>query len=468
MEHKQRYGVEPVDAAAEGLEPPYCPHGPTLVFERYYADREPRQFFACAVHRDRKGCSFFHWVDQRLTAEKRARWRAQFEVSNPSLDRSALSTHLAQVRASPAPKRLFCSDCASLSLSVEGELQHAEHRVQRGVSDEELRTPSSLLTPLHDRKAQAQFHFSPTTTEFIVSELKRLNVSDVICVGTPSLHEVFLHSSDASSLLLDIDHRYGLFYPPEQFLHFNMFNCFFYESDGLEHFRAFLQSSKNVAIVVDPPFGGLARVLAKGLEGIYRLAGRELSTLLVFPYYLEEHVLTALPTFSMSDYQVTYRNHKSFGEARKTSKPSPVRIFTNLPPPGLKLPSEEHYKFCEPCNRYVSGANSHCSKCDACPSKDGRSYRHCDDCGMCVKPGRAHCAQCHRCELPAHECETARRVGCHVCGSLEHKRRDCPEKLPPGGGGEWQARSDTRKQRRKRDSGHEPKFKALKIDAVFE
>ncbi len=48
--------------------------GPTLVFERYYKDREPRRFFACAVHRDRKGCSFFQWVDEKITEEKRKRY----------------------------------------------------------------------------------------------------------------------------------------------------------------------------------------------------------------------------------------------------------------------------------------------------------------------------------------------------------------------------------------------------------
>ena len=44
--------------------------GPTLLFKRYYSDKEPRQFYACAVHRDRKGCSFFHWADEKPSTEK--------------------------------------------------------------------------------------------------------------------------------------------------------------------------------------------------------------------------------------------------------------------------------------------------------------------------------------------------------------------------------------------------------------
>ena len=88
---KPRFGVEPISGVDLEVEAPFCPHGslviapgslsappsppagPTLVFERYYADREPRKFFACALHRDRKGCPFFHWTDERASSEKRER-----------------------------------------------------------------------------------------------------------------------------------------------------------------------------------------------------------------------------------------------------------------------------------------------------------------------------------------------------------------------------------------------------------
>lgn len=67
-----RFGVDPV-VSEEDMNPPFCPHGPTLLFKRYYSDKEPRQFYACAVHRDRKGCAFFHWADEKITTEKRER-----------------------------------------------------------------------------------------------------------------------------------------------------------------------------------------------------------------------------------------------------------------------------------------------------------------------------------------------------------------------------------------------------------
>ena len=43
------------------------------MFERFYARKEPRKFFACGVHRDRKGCPFFHWADEKISEEKRLR-----------------------------------------------------------------------------------------------------------------------------------------------------------------------------------------------------------------------------------------------------------------------------------------------------------------------------------------------------------------------------------------------------------
>lgn len=65
---------------------------------------------------------------------------------------------------------------------------------------------------------------------------------------------------------------------------------------------------------------------------------------------------------------MTYENHQHFSGVKST-KPSPVRIFTNLPPPGLQLPSSEGYRYCEQCNRYVARNNTHCDKCGSCTSK---------------------------------------------------------------------------------------------------
>jgi len=53
-----------------------------------------------------------------------------------------------------------------------------------------------------------------------------------------------------------------------------MFNHFFYAPGGLETCEAFLEvSPSTTAIVVDPPFGGLAEVLARSLKQLWEMAG---------------------------------------------------------------------------------------------------------------------------------------------------------------------------------------------------
>ena len=105
-----------------------------------------------------------------------------------------------------------------------------------------------------------------------------------------------------------------------------MFNGHFYEEGGEGVCRGFL-CSRAVAIVIDPPFGGLVEVLARQVHQLWTMAGEgvcvcvcvcvcacahmrglhshtEVRTVLVFPYFMEQHVSTALPSLKMCDYQV--------------------------------------------------------------------------------------------------------------------------------------------------------------------
>ncbi|KAG2465896.1 ZCHC4 protein, partial [Polypterus senegalus] len=106
----------------------------------------------------------------------------------------------------------------------------------------------------------------------------------------------------------------------------------------------------------------------------------------IFPYFFESRIKECFPTFSMLDYQVDYENHALYKHGKKGRRQSPVRIFTNLSPRDIILPSDEGYRFCSQCQRYVSSENKHCDICDACPSKDGRQWKHCLQCNKCVKP----------------------------------------------------------------------------------
>merc|ERR1712017_62447 len=63
------YGVDAVlDAPSENT--PFCEHGPTILFERYFVDKPPKRFFACSACRDRKQCAFFQWEDEKMTEGK--------------------------------------------------------------------------------------------------------------------------------------------------------------------------------------------------------------------------------------------------------------------------------------------------------------------------------------------------------------------------------------------------------------
>ena len=342
--------------------------GPTLLFERFYPDKPPRKFFACAVHRDRKGCPFFVWADEKISEEKRERWEKRkrttmhhhtwylcfacyrwkgiFHEEQMLINCEEVWGKYSTVRTLPPSRRYHCSRCGVLLL--ESDLSHHEgHGAGSGVTDEQLLEPTCLVTPKDNKKSQAvrtkcsmihimppeilpflqQFYFSDSSLQFLCSELKRLNFSHVLCVGTPRftshwygiyfliilsscnrLHEAFSRAGDMRSLLLDIDHRYvsslyslslspfcthiiytfkftlpyshtptwpqAQFYPPESFQRYNMFNSFFYSSSGEEICQDFLNHEANskTAIVIDPPFGGLAEVLAKGIKHLWSMA----------------------------------------------------------------------------------------------------------------------------------------------------------------------------------------------------
>lgn len=147
------------------------------MFERYYADRNPRKFYACALHRDRKGCPFFHWVDEPVSQDKRercvmdvcsaamalqaslslsARWMKAYLEANPKTDHSDLKETLESIQCLSREQRGFCHTCSQLfTLSKSLSSGHRGHRVQRGVADDLLSQPTRLLIPRDDKKSNA-------------------------------------------------------------------------------------------------------------------------------------------------------------------------------------------------------------------------------------------------------------------------------------------------------------------------
>lgn len=416
-------------------ERPVCPHGPTLLFVRYNSE-DNRQFYACSAFRDRKECNFFQWKDEKMSESKKAARETIHKESE--LMARKLKKRCHKLRKLEAIARVFCVTCGQFLLPNERE-NHSHHEVKSPVDDEMMKKPSELFKLLDNNKTYAQYMFSKSSIQFTVNLLQKLDITHVLCVGAPRIHEAIQSKSQGiKSLLLDLDDRFQQIYRPEEFCRYNMFNHYFFNNDQSESvFTKFITEAdgKHVAMVTDPPFGGLVEVLASTIKRILKLwkesspniKSKELPVLWFFPYFMEKRIVDCLPQFSMLDYKVDYDNHALFrGDVKKYG--SPVRIFTNIPPSQIVLPSTEGYWYCKECNRYSGSENIHCQMCNSCTSKDGRTYRHCFKCERCVKPSKIHCDKCNICQLKDHKCGKVVNNGCHICGDLSHKRKTCPNK----------------------------------------
>ena len=148
--------------------------GPTLMFERFYPDKPPRKFFACAVHRDRKGCPFFVWADENIPEEKRERqeekinkmhhlvlyflyhrWKGIFHEEQLLMNCEEIWRKYSIVRTLPPERRHHCPRCGVLLLESDLVQHDRGHGTRSGVTDEQLLEPTSLVTPKDNKKSQA-------------------------------------------------------------------------------------------------------------------------------------------------------------------------------------------------------------------------------------------------------------------------------------------------------------------------
>lgn len=266
----------------------------------------------------------------------------------------------------------------------------------------------------------------------------------MICIGAPRLHEYLrlnFKKFGIRSILLDFDHRFHMFYRSStdaEFLHYNMFNNFFFGGDNAQtQFETFLKQSdynENCCLFTDPPFGCRTEALAYSIQTIsrsYRQINnfqRILPVLWIFPYFMETYVRNSMSEMEMVDYKINYTNHDTYHAGEKGRKQgSPVRMFTNIPLDCLELPRSDGYKYCTHCKRWVAPENVHCKICRKCPSKNGDRYVHCDLCGLCVKPNYKHCANCDRCaQTAAHNCsQYQENLMCAICLTKGHNEAKC-------------------------------------------
>ncbi|KAJ8304059.1 hypothetical protein KUTeg_017642, partial [Tegillarca granosa] len=317
--------------------------GPALLFVKYGGDEDSqKRFYACSAFRDRKECNFFQWEDEKMTDIKRKNREEVNKSMQPKFTHHEFR------------ERTFCETCGLFLLKEERKWHKGQgHNLKASITEEMCQKPSKLFLPLENNKTYAQYLFAESAVKFTLKVLNDLDISHVLCVGAPRIHESIMESNKMKTLLLDLDHRY--------FCRYNMFNHHFFDGGKSEDvFKKFVKETgkSNVAMVIDPPFGGMVEALAASINSIITTWRQESNT----------RITECLPEFSMLDYKVDYDNHGLFrGDTKKYG--SPVRIFTNVSPEHIILPEVEGYWFCKLCRRYSAKENVHCQMCDSCTSK---------------------------------------------------------------------------------------------------
>ena len=387
--------------------------------------RANKKFYACAAFRERKDCDFYLNYGEVLNQKKIARIKQESREFIEKNDYTeSFQTILKFSKSAETSKIDFCHTCSR----VRKESCEKQHII-KSLSKESLKCPVTILSQKSQDKKEAQYFFSESTRNFILSTIKRQKFTHVLCIGCPSIFEKIDQMDSIKSLLIDIDARFGNFYSSKKFLWCNYFNGHFFNGVAdKESFRNFLIESEKILLIIDPPFGAKTELISHSLDRILSLLdmfspAAKPEVMWIFPYFMERQGSGCRPGLRMSDWRVTYRDHRQYGETPGgRSLGSPVRIFTSIPLSDLPLPGPQ-YRHCPHCLLWVHETNVHCEVCGTCPSKDGRTYSHCSLCGRCVKPTYQHCGLCGRCCLPQHECPHQVKRGKAGDQSRDKKRK---------------------------------------------
>ena len=418
---------------AEDIATPYCPHGPTIRYRRFLRNKPSRIFYACALHRTKKGCPFFQWTDSNIDKTRQRVYLKMYKKNKLKYKWTILRKRLMNFTSYPSDEsRIVCLTCETILLEGERE-QHNSHPLRKGISLEQLLQPSRIFLPHTERTSLAQEFFTKSTLQVIANNIHLFGTKSVICIGTPTLHEHLLsdNARGVSTFLLDLDPKYSQFYNPNLFQRFNLFNTHFFSSQGAVKLQRFISSTKltDVIVVCDMPFGAKIDLIYSSLKRLWRVIGWDESalpggvhTLWIFPYFNGKEIAEK-SNFAMLQYKVEYE--VKYGRIKRGS---PVRIFTNIPLQSFELPTKSNeYKFCKHCRMFVFSKAYHCNKCNSCESADGDSYHHCEICDKCVKESSKHCLSCGTCHPTRSAClQPLARYRCHVCKDISHKRRNCP------------------------------------------
>lgn len=114
-----------------------------------------------------------------------------------------------KLREASMTERHYCHNCEKLIFNSEKD-EHMDHEIIENLTDYQMRHPTELLKPLENAKKEAQYLFSKKSTKDITNILLKLGAKQILCIGTPKIHEYIIehHADKMSSLLLDFDGRF--------------------------------------------------------------------------------------------------------------------------------------------------------------------------------------------------------------------------------------------------------------------
>ncbi len=81
-----------------------------------------------------------------------------------------------------------------------------------------------------------------------------------------------------------------------------MFNNHFFH--GKKSYLNFINNSTKLLVLIDPPYGGLVKLIANTINKLLEDCGTKASISLIYPYFMESWIEKWLPDLKMGDFKV--------------------------------------------------------------------------------------------------------------------------------------------------------------------
>ncbi|MCP9257220.1 hypothetical protein DINM_000457, partial [Dirofilaria immitis] len=335
---RKRQGFRLLDPI--GYQLPSCSHGPCLLFERR-TQQTTEKFFACAVYRSQKRCSFRLNISSETTSSN-----LNSDVMNVATTSFGYATirkkvNLLRTRNEKIYYCVTCNDVFSLS--------HV-HPIKGPFGIASLRRPSQLFSAHIRNDSESQYWFAEESLTVLVNAVEKSGCDGILCIGTPTIFEHFqshkLLRQKTKSFLLDIDARFVPFFRSSHFAVYSMLTNHFYDPKvfkKLSHFWINPSFDNNMR----SPFGVFVEALTNSIrqlrEQFFTCSVGKLKIIIVLPVFVGKRFLNC-SDFHMLDY----RNNT---------------LMFKKPPQSFQANTCKH---CSKCGRCVKSTYKHCLLCDRC------------------------------------------------------------------------------------------------------